>query len=88
VAIPRDRNVAQEEAEKKLKYKSTCIDIQRIWNMKCMIIPVIFEATGIVTKGLRKNLETTLGQLSIDLLQKTALLGTSRIIRKGLQSET
>jgi len=88
VAIPRDRNVAQEEAEKKLKYKSTCIDIQRIWNMKCMIIPVIFEATGIVTKGLRKNLETTLGQLSIDLLQKTALLGTSRIIRKGLQYET
>jgi hypothetical protein len=28
VAIPTDRNVVQEEAEKKLKYKSLCIEIQ------------------------------------------------------------
>jgi len=40
VAIPVDRNVVQKEAEKKLKYKSVCIEIQRTWNMKCMIIPV------------------------------------------------
>jgi hypothetical protein len=30
VAIPADRNVVQKEAEKKLKYKSLCIEIQRI----------------------------------------------------------
>jgi len=88
VAISADRNVAQKEAEKKLKYKSLCIDIQRIWNMKCMIIPVIVGATGIVTKGLGKNLEITLGQQSIDSLQKTAMLGTSHTICKGLLSET
>ena len=29
VAIPADRNVVQKEAEKKLKYKSLCIEIQR-----------------------------------------------------------
>jgi len=28
VAIPADRNVVQKEAEKKLKYKSLCIEIQ------------------------------------------------------------
>jgi hypothetical protein len=28
-----------------------------MWNKKCMIIPVITGATGIVTKGLKKNLE-------------------------------
>jgi hypothetical protein len=27
VAIPTDRNVVQKEAEKKLKYKSECIEI-------------------------------------------------------------
>ena len=27
VAIPADRNVVQKEAEKKLKYKSICIEI-------------------------------------------------------------
>jgi hypothetical protein len=30
VAIPADRNVVQKEAEKKLKYKSLCIEIQRM----------------------------------------------------------
>ena len=37
VAIPADRNAVQKEVEKKLKYKSLCIEIQRMWNLKCMI---------------------------------------------------
>ena len=28
-----------------------------MWNMKCMIIPVIIGAIGMVAKGLEKNLE-------------------------------
>jgi hypothetical protein len=28
---------------------------QRMWNMTCMVIPVITGATGIVTQGLKKN---------------------------------
>jgi hypothetical protein len=50
VAIPADRNVVQKEAENELKYKSLSIDIQRMWNMKFMIIPVITGDTGIVTE--------------------------------------
>jgi hypothetical protein len=58
-----------------------------MWNMKCFVIPVIIGAMGIVSKGL-KNLETIPGQHSIDLLQKkTAILGTSHIKRKVLQTE-
>ena len=49
VAIPADRNVFQKEAEKKLIYKSLCIEIQRMWNVECAIVPVIIGATGIVT---------------------------------------
>jgi len=40
-AIPADRNIVQKKVEKKLKYKSLCIEIQRMWNLKCRIIPVI-----------------------------------------------
>ena len=58
-----------------------CIDIQRMWHLKCTIIPVIIGATGIVTRSLRKNLEAVPGKHSIDSLQKTAILGTSHIIR-------
>jgi hypothetical protein len=59
-----------------------------MWNMKCFVIPVIIGATETVTKGLKKYLETIPGKHSTDSLQKTAVLGTSHIIRKVLQSET
>jgi len=59
-----------------------------MWNLKCTIVPVIIGATGIVTRNLRKNLEDIPRKHSIDSVQKTAILGTSHIIRKVLQCET
>jgi len=67
--------------------KSVCIEIQRMWNLKCTIVPVIIGATGIVTRSLRKNLEAVSGKYSTDSLQKTAILRTIHIIRKVLQCE-
>jgi 3-deoxy-D-manno-octulosonic acid (KDO) 8-phosphate synthase len=54
VAIPSDKNVIQKEAEKKFKYKNLSIEIQKMWNMKCFVMPVIIGATGIVSKSLQK----------------------------------
>ena len=51
--------------------------------MKCTIIPVTIGATGIITKGVKK-LGATPGRRSIDSLQRTAVLGTSHIMRKVL----
>jgi hypothetical protein len=53
-----------------------------------MIISVVIGANGIVTKVLKKNLKTIPGKHSIDSLQKTAVLGTSHIIRKVMLSES
>jgi len=91
--VPGLRNTCRQKccangSGKKLKYKSLCIEIQWMWNLKCTIIPVITGATGIVTRSLRKNLEALPGKHSIDSLQRTAILGTSHIIRKVLQCET
>jgi hypothetical protein len=41
-----------------------------MWNMKCFAMPVITGATEIVTKGLKKYLETIPGEHSIDSLKK------------------
>jgi hypothetical protein len=67
---------------KKLKYNSLGTEIQRMWNLKCTVIPVIIGATGMVTESLRKNLEAIPGKHSTDSLQQTAVLGTAQIVRK------
>jgi len=39
----------QKEAERKIKYKSLCIEVQGMWNLKFKIMSVITGITGIVT---------------------------------------
>ena len=54
VAISGDRNVIKKETEKILKYKNLTIEIQRMWNVKTKVIPVIIGATGTISKSFRK----------------------------------
>jgi hypothetical protein len=62
VAILEDRNVIKKEAEKILKYKYLTIEIQRMWNVKTNVIPVIIGATGTIRKLYRKYLSNVPGQ--------------------------
>jgi hypothetical protein len=50
VAISENRNVIKKEAEKILKYKDLTIEIQRMWNVKTKVMPVIIGATGTISK--------------------------------------
>ena len=55
-AISGDRNVIKKEAEMILKYKNLSIEIQRMWNVKTNMIPVITGATRTISKSFRKYL--------------------------------
>ena len=44
----------KKEAEIILKYTDLTIEIQRMWNVKTKVIPVIIGATGTITKSFRK----------------------------------
>ena len=48
------RNVIKKEAAKILKYKDLTIEIQRMWNVKTKVIPVIIGAIGTISKSFRK----------------------------------
>jgi hypothetical protein len=84
VAISGNRNVIKKEAEKILKYKDLTTEIQRMWNVKTKVIPVIIGATGTISKPFRKYLSNIPGKHEIKELQKTAILGTAHILRKVL----
>jgi hypothetical protein len=61
-----NNNNSNNNNKEKLKYKSLYIEIQSMWNLKCKFILVTIEATRIVTKVLRKNLEAIPGRSSVD----------------------
>ena len=84
VAISGDRNVIKKEAEKNLKYKNLTIEIQRMWNVKTKVIPVIIRATGTISKSFRKYVSNIPGKHEVKELQKTAILGTAHILWKVL----
>jgi hypothetical protein len=74
----------KKEAEKILKYKDLTIEIQRMWNVKTRVIPVVIGATGTVSKSFRKYVSDIPGNRDVRELQKTAILGTAYILRKVL----
>jgi hypothetical protein len=84
VAISEDRNVIKKEAEKIRKYKDLTIEIQRMWNVKTKVIPVITGAIGTIPKSFRRYVSNIPGNREVKELQKTAILDTAHILRKVL----
>jgi len=84
VAISGDGNVIEKEAKNIVKYKDLTIEIQRMWNVKTEVIPVIIVATGTISKSFIKYVSNIPGKHEVKELQKTATLGTAHILRKVL----
>ena len=83
-AISRDRNMIKKEAKKILQYKDLTTEIQRMWNVKTQVTPVILGATGTISKSFRKYVSNIPGKHEVKELQKTTILGTAHILRKVL----
>jgi hypothetical protein len=82
VAISGDRNVIKKEVTKILKYKDLTTEIQRMWNVKTKVIPVIIGTTGTISKSFKKYVSNIPGNHEVKELQKTAILCTAHILRK------
>jgi len=54
--------------------------------VKANAIPIVVGALRTVPKGLEKNPKKAGTPISVELLQKTALLGTVHILRRVLES--
>ena len=77
----------ENESEKIEKCQDLKREIGKLWDIRQQeVVPVVVGALGAVGK----RLDTWLDKLGITsrtgLLQKTALLGTTRILRKLLES--
>ena len=86
ITVPSDRNIALKETEKKCKYryKDLEIEIQRMWHMKTVVIPVVVGALGTVRKGMVENIKKVSERANMTEIQKICMLGSARILRKVL----
>ena len=85
IAKPGDIRVSKKEKEKIERYQELKREIKRMWNIR--IIKVISEVIGTfesTSNRLKKCLEELGIVISTALLQKSALLGTVRTLRKVL----
>ena len=67
-----------------IKHNDLTIEIQRMWNIKTKVIPVITGATVTISKSFRKYVSNIPGKHEVKELQKTAVLGTAHTLRKVL----
>ena len=85
VAIPADVNIVDKEREKILKYVDLRLELQKIWNLRCIkFIPIVIGALGSFTPNLLQNLEVLPGVHKIGPLLKAALLGSAYLLRRSL----
>ena len=84
-AIPYDSRVNEKEMEKIEKYQDLAREVQKLWNMRTKVIPIIIGALGTTPKKLSKRLDDLGIGTRIVELQKTVIIYSARILRKVLE---
>ena len=82
-AVPADVRVGGKEREKVKKYQDFKREIGRLWKLSMVeVVPVVIGAPG----SVRNEFDRWIEKLGIvEVMRKTTLLGTARILRKVLK---
>ena len=84
IAVPNDRNCKAKEQEKIEKYQDLRLEMQKLWNVKATVVPVVIGALGSHTPELESYLEKLPGNQNKASLIRAALLGSAHILRRTL----
>ena len=85
ISVPTERNTSIKTTEKLSKYEDLEIEIEKMWDMNTMTIPIIIGALGLSgKKGMKKYINKIPASISIQETQKCVLLGTAHILRRIL----
>ena len=60
------------------------LHVQKLWDVKATVIPIVVGALGIVSEELENHQKTIGKPIAISCLQKAALLGTAFVLRRVL----
>ena len=81
-AVPGDSRIEEKEKDKIEKYQDLERELQKIWNVKVKIIPLVIGYLGAISKRFDNRLKKIGITEGTAQVQKTVLLGTARILGK------
>ena len=85
VAIPENGRMRAKEYEKVEKYQDLAREVRKMWGVRPKVIPIVVGALGTIQLRLKENLRTISVDTYIELIQRSVLLGSARILRKVLE---
>ena len=85
MAIPEDERVRAKEDEKVDKYQDLTRRIRKMWGVRTKVIPIVVRALGTISLRLKENLRTIGVDTSTELIQRSILSGSARVLRKVLE---
>ena len=85
IAVPRDENIQDKKLKKIAKCLSSKIQLEQLWKVKILVIPVVVRALGAIADRLPGWLAQILGTISEVELQKSTLLGAKQVLRRVLR---
>ena len=85
IAIPGDKRVKDKEIEKLEKYQMLKEKVRRLRKMKTVaVLPIVIGALGAVLQRFTGYVNKIGANIRLEIIQKTALLGTARLLRNVL----
>ena len=74
-----------KELEKLEKYQLLKDEIAKVWRVrKVIVVPVVIGALGAVSVNFKEYMKRIGVNVRLEVIQKTALLGKAKILRKVL----
>ena len=83
--VPGDSRIEEKEKDKIEKYQDLGRELQKIWNVKVKIIPLVVGSLGAIPKQFGNRLKQIGITAGTAQFQKTVLLGPAKILRKVLE---
>ena len=84
-AVLGDSRIEEKEKDKIEKYQDLRRKLQKIWNVKVKIIPLVVGCLGAIPKQFGNRLKQIGITVGTAQVQKTNLLRTTRILSKVLE---
>ena len=84
-AVPADHRIEVSQQRKIENFQDLKRELQKLWNLKISMAPVVIGAFGTIPKSLEKHRNELNVEINISQMQTTILLNSARITRKVLK---